>query len=227
VSIRILLVDDHPLVRSGLRSLLEAEPDLRVVGEAADGAAAITAVRHLQPDVVLMDLRMPGMDGIEATRHLAGPEGEDPAKVLIVTMFDLDEDVVEAVRAGARGYLLKGDSPDRLIEAIRDVAGGGAVLAPSITRQLLDHAARGLPSLRPPSPSAPTDMLSEREEEVLRLLAHGLSNAEIADRLVVGEATVKSHVSHLLAKLGLRDRLQAVVFAYRNGLVGGDTDGGR
>lgn len=217
--IRLLLVDDHPLVRSGLRSLLESEPDLEVVGEASDGGEAIREAWRLRPDVVVMDLRMPGLDGIEATRRLTGPDAPEPMKVLIVTMFDLDEDVVEAVRAGVRGYLLKGGSADRLIDAVRVVAAGGAVLAPSVTRQLLDHASHALPPLPSATADGPLDLLSDREEEVLRLLATGLSNAEIAERLVLGEATVKSHVSSLLSKLGLRDRLQAVVFAYRSGIV--------
>ncbi len=220
MTIRLLLADDHPLVRSGLRSLLENEPDLEVVGEASDGAEAVVEARRLRPDVVLMDLRMPGMDGIEAARRIAGPDGTDEARVLIVTMFDLDEDIVEAVRAGVRGYLLKGGSADRLIDAVRAVAAGGAVLAPSVTRQLLDHAAHALPPVTPARAEASLEALSEREEEVLRLLANGLSNAEIAEQLILGEATVKSHVSSLLGKLGLRDRLQAVVFAYRSGVVG-------
>lgn len=219
MTIRLLLVDDHPLVRSGLRSLLESEPDLEVVGEAGDGEEGVREAWRLRPDVVLMDLRMPGLDGIEATRRLAGSGGPDAVKVMIVTMFDLDRDVVEAVRAGVRGYLLKGGSADRLIDAVRVVAGGGAVLAPSVTRQLLEHASHTLPPVFPDRSTTALQLLSEREEEVLRLLAAGLSNAEIAQRLVVGEATVKSHVSSLLSKLGLRDRLQAVVFAYRNGLV--------
>lgn len=219
MTIRLLLVDDHPLVRSGLRSLLENEPDLEVVGEASDGAEAVDLARQLRPDVVLMDLRMPGMDGIEAARRIADADGTDDIRVLIVTMFDLDEDIIEAVRAGVRGYLLKGGSADRLIDAVRAVAAGGAVLAPSVTRQLLDHAARALPPVMPTRAEASLDSLSEREEEVLRLLAKGLSNAEIAEQLILGEATVKSHVSSLLGKLGLRDRLQAVVFAYRSGVV--------
>jgi len=219
MTIRLLLADDHPLVRSGLRSLLESEDDLEVVGEAGDGAEAVAKAQVLRPDVVLMDLRMPGLDGIEATRRLAGPGVEDPIKVLMVTMFDLDEDVVEAVRAGARGYLLKGSSADRLIEAVHAVAAGGAVLAPSVARQLLDHAVTALPPLRSPTEQDPIEVLSDREREVLALLATGLSNAEIADQLFLGEATIKSHVSHLLTKLGLRDRLQAVVFAYRAGVV--------
>jgi len=219
MTIRLLVADDHPLVRSGLRSLLEGEADLEVVGEAGDGAEAVAKARALRPDVVLMDLRMPGLDGIEATRRLAGPGVEDPVKVLMVTMFDLDEDVVEAVRAGARGYLLKGSSAERLIEAVHAVAAGGAVLAPSVTRQLLDHAITALPPLRSRAGGDPIEVLSDREREVLALLATGLSNAEIADQLFLGEATIKSHVSHLLTKLGLRDRLQAVVFAYRAGVV--------
>lgn len=219
MTVRLLLVDDHPLVRSGLRSLLESEPDLRVVGEASDGREAIAEALRLRPDVVLMDLRMPGMDGIEAARRITGPDGPDDARVLIVTMFDFDEDIIEAVRAGVRGYLLKGGSAERLIDAVRAVAAGGAVLAPSVTRQLLDHAAQSLPPLSSARTDASLESLSEREAEVLRLLANGLSNAEIADQLILGEATVKSHVSSLLGKLGLRDRLQAVVFAYRSGIV--------
>jgi DNA-binding NarL/FixJ family response regulator len=219
MSIRLLLVDDHPLVRSGLRSLLESEPDLVVVGEASDGEEAVREATRLRPDVVLMDLRMPGRDGIQASRQIAAIPGPEPIKVLIVTMFELDEDVVEAVRAGVRGYLLKGGSADKLIEAVRVVAGGGAVLAPTVTRQLLDHAARSLPPLPANRRDSPLHLLSDREEEVLRLLAHGMSNAEIANELALGEATVKSHVSGLLAKLGLRDRLQAVVFAYSTGVV--------
>jgi len=215
MSIRLLVVDDHPLVRSGLRALLERQPDMTVVGEAGDGVEAVAEAERLQPDVVLMDLRMPRLHGVGAARQLA--RLDHPPKVLIVTMFDLDEDVVEAVRAGVRGYVLKGGSVERLIEAIRTVAEGGAALSPAVMSQLLDHASTALPPLPPPDA---LEHLSEREKDVLHLLAAGLSNAEIADCLEIGEGSVKTYVSNLLTKLKLRDRLQAVVYAYRNGLVG-------
>ena len=218
MSIRVLLVDDQPLLRTGFRMILSAEPDLQVVGEAADGAAAVEIGRRLQPDVILMDIRMPGMDGIEATRLLAGPGVEDPARVLILTTFGLDEYVVEALRAGASGFLLKDTPPEDLIEAIHVIAAGDALLAPSVTRRLLDRFASRLPMMAESASPALAD-LTERELEVLRLVAQGLSNAEIADRLVVSETTVKTHVSHVFAKLDLRDRVQAVILAYQVGLV--------
>lgn len=218
MTIRVLLVDDQPLLRTGFRMILSSEPDLTIVGEAADGAAGVEAARKLRPDVVLMDIRMPGMDGIQATRVLAGPGVENPTKVLILTTFGLDEYVVEALRAGASGFLLKDAPPEDLVEAIRIVAAGEALLAPSITRRLLDRIASRLPPARENAIPALSE-LTERELEVLKLLARGLSNAEIADKLVVSETTVKTHVSRVLAKLEIRDRVQAVILCYETGLV--------
>lgn len=218
MSIGILLVDDQPLLRTGFRMILSAEPDFRVVGEASDGSRAVELGRQLKPDVVLMDIRMPGMDGIEATRRLAGPGVEDPLKVLILTTFDLDEYVMEALRAGASGFLLKDAPPDDLVDAIRIVAGGDALLAPSVTRRLLDQFASMLPAAATSRKPALAE-LTERELEVLKLVARGLSNAEIAGTLVVSETTVKTHVSRVLSKLDLRDRVQAVILAYEVGLV--------
>ena len=217
MSIRVLIVDDQVLLRVGFRMILSAEPDIDVVGEAGDGRSAIEAARRLAPDVVLMDIRMPGMDGVEATRHLV-TEGERHPRVLILTTFDLDEYIVEALRAGAAGFLVKDAPPDELLHAIRVVAAGDALLAPSVTRRLLDRFASRLPPAEDRLPSAVRE-LTERERQVLRLVATGLSNAEIAERLTVGEATIKTHVSHVLLKLGLRDRVQAVVLAYELGLV--------
>ncbi|MEV5410675.1 response regulator transcription factor [Thermopolyspora sp. NPDC052614] len=221
MTIRVLLVDDQPLLRTGFRLILEAEPDVTVVGEAGDGAAAKEQARALLPDVVLMDIRMPGVDGIEATRHIvrdASPSAHVP-RVLVLTTFDLDEYIVEALRAGASGFLLKDVPPDDLVQAIRVVAAGDAIVAPSVTRRLLDKFAARLPSAhRRPTPPR-LDRLTERELEVLRLIARGMSNAEIAAELVVSETTVKTHVGNVLTKLGLRDRVQAVVLAYETGLV--------
>jgi DNA-binding NarL/FixJ family response regulator len=216
--IRVLLVDDQPLLRTGFRMILEAEPDLAVVGEAGDGAQAVDAVRALTPDVVLMDVRMPRMDGVEATRRIAGPDRNGSARVLVLTTFDLDEYVVEALRAGASGFLLKDVPADDLIDAIRVVAAGEAIVAPRITRRLLDRFASRLPAADAPTP-ATLASLTEREVEVLKLVSRGLSNAEIAGELYVSETTVKTHVGHVLTKLGLRDRVQAAVFAYESGLV--------
>lgn len=218
VAIRVLLVDDQPLLRTGFRMILEAEPDLAVVGEAGDGQQALDQVRALQPDVVLMDIRMPRMDGVEATRQITGPDRSGPAKVLVLTTFDLDEYVVEALRAGASGFLLKDAPAAELVQAIRVVAAGEAMLAPSITRRLLDKYAGRLPSGEESVPQ-PLHALTEREVEVLKLVARGLSNAEIAAELFVSETTVKTHVGHVLTKLGLRDRVQAAVYAYESGLV--------
>ncbi len=215
--IRVLLVDDQPLLRTGFRMILDAEPDLRVVGDAGDGREALAAVRRHRPDVVLMDIRMPVMDGVAATRALAAPDSDPPTRILILTTFDLDEYVVEALRAGASGFLLKDVPPEELVAAIRVVAAGEALIAPSVTRRLLDRFASSLPSTAPP-PGGLAE-LTEREVEVLRLLARGLSNQEIADRLVLGETTVKTHVSRVLMKLDLRDRVQAVVLAYETGIV--------
>ena len=216
MTIRVVIVDDQPLLRAGFRMILEAEPDIEVVGEAPDGAAAVEATARLAPDIVLMDIRMPIMDGVEATRRLAGPGVEHPTKIVVLTTFDLDEYIVEALRNGASGFLLKDVPPEQLVDAIRVVADGGALLAPSVTRRLLDTFAHRLP--RGARASGLAD-LTERELEVLRHVAAGRSNAEIADELVVGETTVKTHVSRVLMKLDLRDRVQAVVFAYENGVV--------
>jgi DNA-binding NarL/FixJ family response regulator len=217
LSIRVLIVDDQELVRTGFRLFLETQPGLAVVGEAGDGEEAIERVRELGPDVVLMDIRMPTMDGVEATAKLTSGAIEPAPRVLVLTTFDLDEYVFGALRAGAAGFLLKDAPRERLIEAIRVVHSGEALLSPSITRRLIeDFAARSDP-IEPPA--AVLAELTPREREVLGLVAHGLSNAEIAARLVVTEATVKSHVGAVLLKLGLRDRVQAVVFAYEHGIV--------
>jgi DNA-binding NarL/FixJ family response regulator len=212
--IRVLIADDQELVRTGFRVILNAEPDLEVVGEAGDGRETIEAVRLLRPEVVLMDIRMPNLDGIEATRRIA--RGERSPRVLILTTFDLDEYVYEALRAGASGFLLKDAGADELLHAVRVVAAGEALLAPSITRRLIEDFSR-----RPPlreQPAALAD-LTARELEVLRLVARGLSNGDIARELVVGDATVKTHVARIFAKLDLHDRAQAVVLAYESGLV--------
>lgn len=214
--IRVLIADDQALVRSGFRMILEARADLEVVGEAENGETAIELARELEPDVVLMDVRMPVLDGVEATRRLL--EAGSEARVIILTTFDLDEYVFEALRAGASGFLLKDVQPAQLVEAIRVVASGEALLAPSITRRLLDRFAASLDaSLRTPPPEL--DSLTPRELEILRLIAGGLTNAEIASELFVSETTVKTHVSSVLHKLNLRDRVQAVVLAYEAGLV--------
>jgi len=221
MTIRVLLVDDQPLLRTGFRLILEAEPDVTVVGEAGDGATATEQARALLPDVVLMDIRMPGVDGIEATRQIvrnAAPGAHVP-RVLVLTTFDLDEYIVEALRAGASGFLLKDVPPDDLVQAIRVVAAGDAIVAPSVTRRLLDKFAARLPSVHPAPTPPRLDRLTERELEVLRLIARGMSNAEIAAELVVSETTVKTHVGNVLTKLGLRDRVQAVVLAYETGLI--------
>jgi DNA-binding NarL/FixJ family response regulator len=212
MTIRVLLADDQPLVRTGLRMILSTEPDLEVVAEAADGRAAIDACTELAPDVVLMDVRMPGVDGIEATRAVTALD--DPPRVLVLTTFDLDEVVYDALRAGASGFLLKDAPEERLVTAIRVVAEGGSLFAPSVTRRLIEEFAQ-----RAPRSSVDLSALTEREQEVLRLVARGLSNAEIAAELWVSENTVKTHVARLLMKLGVRDRVQAVVAAYESGVV--------
>ncbi len=213
--IRVLIADDESLVRGGLRMILEAQKDIEVAAEAEDGHRAVRLAEQLEPDVVLMDIRMPGLDGLEATRRiLAARTG---ARILVLTTFDLDEYVYEAMRAGASGFLLKSARPQQLVEAVRTVVVGDALLAPEITRRLLAEFLR-----RPPPGAAPQpglDELTRRELEVFELIAAGLSNAEIAARLIVGEETVKTHVSRVFLKLGLRDRVHAVIAAYENGLV--------
>jgi len=212
--IRVLIADDQELVRTGFRVILNAEPDIEVVGEAGDGREAIEAAAALRPDVVLMDIRMPNLDGIEATRRIAAAPGSP--RVLILTTFDLDEYVYEALRAGASGFLLKDAGADELLRAVRVIAGGEALLGPSITRRLIEDYAQ-----RPPRRDQPAQLaeLTPRELEVLRLVARGLSNADIARELVVGDATVKTHVARIFSKLDLHDRAQAVVLAYETGLV--------
>jgi DNA-binding NarL/FixJ family response regulator len=214
VSIRIVVADDQALMRGGFRMILDAEDDLEVVGEALDGADAVRAFERLHPDVVVMDVRMPVMDGIEATRRIAAKE--PGAKVLILTTFDLDEYVYEALRAGASGFLLKDRPPEELVAAVRIVASGDALLAPSVTRRLIAEFAA-----RPERAAPPRGIgdLTAREREVLELIAEGATNAQIASQLFVAETTVKTHVGHVLRKLGLRDRAQAVVVAYESGLV--------
>ena len=215
--VRIVIVDDQALVRAGFRMILEAEEDIEVVGEAADGREAVAEVQRLRPDVVLMDVRMPEVDGIEATRRLLGADGVT-AKVVMLTTFDMDEYVYEALRAGASGFLLKDVPPEQLVAGIRAVASGDALLAPSVTRRVIEEFVRRPPeSVRTPPPELAD--LTAREAEILQLIARGLSNAEIAKELVVSETTVKTHVAHVLMKLGLRDRVQAVVFAYEAGVV--------
>jgi len=217
MSIRVLLADDQAMVRAGFRMILESEPDIEVVGEAEDGAKAVSQVRALRPDVVLMDVQMPNMDGLEATRQIAALDLPDPVRVLILTTFERDEYIFEALRSGASGFMLKNAAPEELIEAVRIVAGGNSLLAPSVTRRVIEEFAKG------PAPAAVDtrrlQVLTEREAEVLALLARGKSNAEIANELYVGEATVKTHISNMLTKLNLRDRVQAVVFAYESGLI--------
>ena len=213
--IRVLVADDQALVRGGFRLILDAQPDIEVVGEAADGVEALERARALRPDVVLMDIRMPALDGLEATRRLLADT--DPPRVLMLTTFDLDEYVYDALRAGASGFLLKDVRPEQLADAVRVVAAGDTLLAPAITRRLVEQY------LRRPRPGAQTptslDSLTDRELDVLRLVARGHSNQQIAGTLFLGESTVKTHLTHLFAKLGLRDRAQAVVLAYETGLI--------
>jgi DNA-binding NarL/FixJ family response regulator len=217
VSLSVLIVDDQALVRAGFRMILEAEEDIEVVGEAANGQAAVSEARRLRPDVVLMDVRMPEMDGIEATRRLLDQEGLD-TKVVMLTTFDMDEYVYDALRSGASGFLLKDVPPEQLVAGIRAVAIGDALLAPSVTRRVIEEFVR-----RPPASvrTLPLKLreLTARELEVLKLIARGRSNAEIAAELFVSETTVKTHVAHVLLKLDLRDRVQAVVLAYESGLI--------
>ena len=216
-SVRIVVADDQQVVREGFASLLETQPDFTVVGMASDGAEAVRICREKRPDVVVMDVRMPNMNGIEATKQLTS-SGADAPRILILTTFDLDEYVYDALRAGASGFLLKDVTAERLFDAVRVIARGDALLAPGITRRLIGEFARLRHKPEGPSP-AQLAALTPRETEVLRLVAQGLSNQEIAARLVVAEETVKTHVSRVLNKLGLRDRTQAVVTAYESGLV--------
>jgi DNA-binding NarL/FixJ family response regulator len=215
MAIRVLIVDDQALVRAGFRMILEAQPDIAVVGEAENGLKAIEAARSLRPDVVLMDIRMPGLDGIEATRRLTSMGLA--AHVVILTTYDLDEYVFDALAAGATGFLLKHVPPEELVHGVRIAAGGESLLAPSVTRRLIEEFARHRSQVHVPSRAL--DSLTDRERDVLKLLARGLSNPEIAAELHVGEATVKTHVAHVLDKLDLRDRVQAVIFAYEVGLI--------
>jgi len=213
--ISVLIADDQDLIRKGLRMLLEAEPDFRVAGEAGDGSQALAQARRLDPDVILMDVRMPGLDGIQATTRLA--QGGSRAKILMLTTFNLDEYVYHAMKAGASGFLLKDATREQLTGAIRAVCAGETLLAPAITRRLIEDFCRG------PAPGTPADSaaggLSEREREVVRLIAAGLSNAEIASSLYLSEATIKSHITRILARLGLRDRVQIAVYAYETGII--------
>jgi DNA-binding NarL/FixJ family response regulator len=208
--IRVLIADDQPLMRQGFAMILGAQPDITVVGEAGTGISAVAQARELNPDVIMMDIQMPGMDGITATRQLRG------CKILVLTTFGTDDHVAQALRAGASGFLLKDATPEQLIQAVHVVAGGEALLDPAVTRNLIKRA---LPALTTPEVPPRFDALSDRETQVLRLIAQGMTNAEIASLLVVSEATVKTHVSRLLTKLHLRDRVQAVVAAYQHGLV--------
>jgi DNA-binding NarL/FixJ family response regulator len=217
MSIRVLLVDDQALIRAGFRMILEAEDDLEVVGECGDGTQAIDSVKRFSRDVVLMDIRMPEMDGIEATRRIVGGDGETAVKVLMLTTFDLDEYVYDALRAGASGFLLKDVPADQLVSGIRLVAQGDALLAPSVTRRLIQEFSRSSRG-RGERPTG-LDELTPRELEVFKLLARGMSNAEIAADLIVSETTVKTHVARILMKLEVRDRVQAVVLAYESGVV--------
>ena len=214
--IRVLVCDDQMLIRTGLVTIIDAQPDLEVAGECGDGRAAVDLAERLRPDVVLMDVRMPVLDGIEATRRIAGATVDDPVKVLVLTTFNLDQYVYEALRAGASGFLLKDAPPSQLLQGIRTVATGAALLDPGVTRALVGrYAAR----IRPADDTPPDSPLTPRELEVLRLIADGRSNREIAAALVISPETVKTFVSRILTKLGLRDRVQAVVYAHRHGLV--------
>lgn len=217
MSTTVVIADDQAMVRGGFRLILSSQPDIEVVGEAENGAEAIESVRRLSPTVVLMDIRMPVLDGLEATRRLAGDRAATGTRVLIVTTFDADAYVYEALRAGASGFLLKDAPPEQLVEGVRKAAAGDALLAPSVTRRLIESY------VRRPAPAgvnqAALQRLTEREREVLDLLARGWSNADIARHLYLSEATIKTHAAHIFSKLGLRDRVQAVVFAYETGLI--------
>jgi DNA-binding NarL/FixJ family response regulator len=215
--IRLLIVDDQALVRVGLRKILDGEPDMTVAGEAGDGQQAIAEADRLRPDVVLMDVRMPALDGIEATRRIL--RGGSQARVMILTTFGLDGYVYDALRAGASGFMLKDAPPEEIAAAVRIVAGGDALLAPAVTRAVIEEFARQPPAAAAVEQPAALAELTPREQEVLALLVRGLSNPEICEQLVISEATAKTHVAHILQKLGLRDRVQAVIYAYESGLV--------
>jgi DNA-binding NarL/FixJ family response regulator len=217
--ISVVLADDQALVRAGFRALLNAEPDIRVVAEAADGLEAVQHTRQTRPDVVLMDIRMPGVDGLEATRRIVADPALAATRVVILTTFELDEYVFEALRTGASGFLVKDTEPVELLRGIRAVAAGDALLSPSVTRRVIGEFAGGAARGRPASPPAPFEQLTDREREVLVLVAEGLSNDEIAGRLVISPATAKTHVSRTMIKLGARDRAQLVVYAYEAGLI--------
>jgi DNA-binding NarL/FixJ family response regulator len=219
MTISILIADDQPLMRSALRTCLDAEPDMTVVGEAVDGAHACRLAESLRPDVVVMDVRMPILDGIEATRRITALPGEPRPRVLVITTFDLDEHIIDALRGGASGFLVKDAPPEELIRGVRLVAAGEALLAPSVTRRLLDLRAGTLPPIRTESRDRALAGLTARERTVLKLVARGLSNNDIARRMEVANSSVKTHVGHLLAKLGLTDRVQLVVFAYEHELI--------
>lgn len=216
--IRVLVVDDHAVIRTGFRTILGLEDDLDVVGDATDGAAAVAAASVLRPDVITMDVQMPGMDGLEATRRIVADPGSDAA-VVIVTTFDRDDYLFAALAAGASGFLLKNAGPEELVTAVRVAAAGDALLAPEVTRRVIERFASSADADPVPAHPAEAMPLTEREGEVLRLVAQALSNAEIAERLYIGEATVKTHVSNVLQKLGLRDRVAAVVYAHRHGWI--------
>jgi len=215
VSISVVLVDDQALIRAGFKMILESEDDIEIVGEAGDGEQGVVAVRRLRPDVVLMDVQMPTMDGLEATRRIV-QEGSIPSRIVILTTFERDDYIFDALRAGASGFLLKNSPPDELVHAVRVVAAGEALLAPSVTQKVIEEFIE-----QPARHSSEAELgrLTARETEILKLLATGKSNAELAGHLFVGEGTIKTHVSNVLTKLGLRDRMQAVIFAYESGLI--------
>ncbi len=216
MTIRVVVADDQELVRTGLAMILDAQPDIEVVGQAADGLAAVAEARRLRPDVLLVDIRMPGIDGVEVTRRLAGPDVADPLPVVVITTFDLDEYAHGALRAGARGFLLKDAGPDLLVQAVHAAAEGDALIAPNVTRRLLAARDQGVGGA---APAQPTEPLTEREEEVLALVARGRTNAEIAAELYIAMTTVKTHVASLLTKLGARNRVEIAMWAHDTGRV--------
>lgn len=218
MTVRVVVADDQELVRTGLVMILGAQPDIEVVGQAADGLAALDVATRLRPDVLLVDIRMPGLDGVEVTRRLAGPQVRDPMAVVVITTFDLDEHVLGALQAGARGFLLKDAGPQLLVQAVHAAADGDALIAPSVTRRLLATFAERAPAV----PAQPVERLSEREEQVLALLARGRTNAEIAGELYIGLSTVKTHVASLMTKLGARNRVEVAMWAHRTRRVGAD-----